>query len=437
MIGLVADLLDAGRIEAGTLSVAPEPSEVAALVDQARGTFISGGGRHAVGIDLPPDLPPVLADRQRIVQVLNNLLANAARHAPDTAAIRMAAERDGEHLGQLFRKYAAAGDREGGLGGGLGLAICKGLVEAHGGRIRAESGGLGTRVTFTIPVAGPADAGARSRRPDRRGDGRGAHPRRRRRPGHAAPCSRHAHGRGLRAPGHRRPPSPAVCLFLIDLAQITSRLILYWTRRDRQQREKTASHPGQGADHENQGSGMTPHLGETHAAVSLSRACASSKLPCIRTQCSASLHPIRSNASAIVGETPACPFSSRDSVFRVTPRRSAHWATVQLFAWMLSRISSPGCDGLRMDISDLSLVVVDQVHVYRFAISEAKDDSPIPRDAHAPLSATIPFELVQPPAGQVQVPWRTCILQRGQHTPDALHMVGVQTAGVISFMESP
>ena len=186
MIGLIADLLDAGRIEAGTLSVAPEPSAVAALVDQARGTFISGGGRHAVGIDLPPDLPPVLADRQRIVQVLNNLLANAARHAPDTAAIRIAAERDGEHvavsvadegrgiapehLGQLFRKYAAAGDREGGLGGGLGLAICKGLVEAHGGRIRAESGGvgLGTRVTFTIPVAGPADAGARPRSPARR-----------------------------------------------------------------------------------------------------------------------------------------------------------------------------------------------------------------------------------------------------------------------------
>ena len=186
MIGLIADLLDAGRIEAGTLSVAPEPSEVAALVEQARGTFISGGGRHAVGIDLPPDLPPVLADRQRIVQVLNNLLANAARHAPDTAAIRIAAARDGEHvavsvadegrgiapehLGQLFRKYAAAGDREGGVGGGLGLAICKGLVEAHGGRIRAESGGLGlgTRVTFTIPVAGPADAGARPRRPARR-----------------------------------------------------------------------------------------------------------------------------------------------------------------------------------------------------------------------------------------------------------------------------
>ena len=176
MIGLIADLLDAGRIETGSLSVSPEPSEVGALVDQARGTFVSGGGRHPVWIDLPPGLPPVMADRQRIVQVLNNLLANAARHSPDTSAIRIAAERDGVHvavsvaddgrgiaperLGQLFRKYAAAGDRDGGVGGGLGLAICRGLVEAHGGRIRAESGGLGlgARFTFTLPVAGTAVA---------------------------------------------------------------------------------------------------------------------------------------------------------------------------------------------------------------------------------------------------------------------------------------
>ena len=185
MIGLIADLLDAGRIETGSLSVSPEPSEVGALVDQARSTFVSGGGRHPVWIDLPPGLPPVMADRQRIVQVLNNLLANAARHSPDTSAIRIAAERDGVHvavsvsddgrgiaperLGQLFRKYAAAGDRDGGVGGGLGLAICRGLVEAHGGRIRAESGGvgLGARFTFTLPVAGTAVAVPD--RPDRPG----------------------------------------------------------------------------------------------------------------------------------------------------------------------------------------------------------------------------------------------------------------------------
>ena len=70
MRGLIGDLLDAGRIEAGTLSVAPEPSEVAALVDRARSTFLSAGGRHTVVIDLPPDLPRVMADRRRIVQVL-------------------------------------------------------------------------------------------------------------------------------------------------------------------------------------------------------------------------------------------------------------------------------------------------------------------------------------------------------------------------------
>ena len=178
MRGLISDLLDAGRIEAGTLSVSPEPSEVGALVDQARSTFLSGGGTHRVLIDLPPDLPRVMADRQRVVQVLNNLLSNAAAHSPGSAPIRVAAVRDGlkvaisvedegrgvppERLPHLFRKYGGRGGRKRGAeteGSGLGLSICKGLVEAHGGRIRAESGGVsqGTRFTFTIPMA---DAGA-------------------------------------------------------------------------------------------------------------------------------------------------------------------------------------------------------------------------------------------------------------------------------------
>ena len=181
MRGLISDLLDAGRIEAGTLSVAPEPAEVAGLVDQARNTFLSGGGRNSVRIDLPPDLPRVMADTQRIVQVLNNLFSNASRHSPESSPIRVAAVRDGLHvaisvadegrglpadrLPHLFRKHAGAGggERERGIGGsGLGLAICKGLVEAHGGRIWAESGGAGqgTRFTFTIPVADEAGTGA-------------------------------------------------------------------------------------------------------------------------------------------------------------------------------------------------------------------------------------------------------------------------------------
>ena len=190
MSGLIGDLLDAGRIESGTLSVAPEPTEVGELVEQARTAFLHGDGRQTVHIDLPADLPRVMADRRRIVQVLNNLLANAARHSPESAPIRIAAERDGMHvavsvvdegrgmsperLARLFRKYG--GDGEPGVGGGLGLAICKGLVEAHGGRTRAESAGpgQGTRVTFTVPQAEEAggEAGvARSRRASSRGVG--------------------------------------------------------------------------------------------------------------------------------------------------------------------------------------------------------------------------------------------------------------------------
>ena len=191
MQALIGDLLDAARIETGTLSVASEPADVAAMVERARTAFLSGSRTNPVRIDLPPDLPRVLADRQRIVQVLGNLLTNAARHSPELSVIRVTAAREGEHvavavadegrgipaerLPHLFRKFARSGseDRQRGVGAGLGLAICKGLVEAHGGRIRAESEGegLGARFTFTIPVAGEAGAGAaRSPAGERRGE---------------------------------------------------------------------------------------------------------------------------------------------------------------------------------------------------------------------------------------------------------------------------
>ena len=177
MRGLIGDLLDTGRIESGTLSVAPEPSEVAGLVERARSTFLGGGGRHAVLVDLPAGLPPVMADRRRIVQVLNNLFANAARHAPASSPIRVAAVQEEAHvavsvsdegpgvaperLPSLFRRHAGGGEGTT-AGHGLGLAICKGLVEAHGGRIRAASAGpgCGTTFTFTVPLAGEPAAAA-------------------------------------------------------------------------------------------------------------------------------------------------------------------------------------------------------------------------------------------------------------------------------------
>ena len=174
MRDLISDLLDVARIETGSLSITPEPTDVVSLVDEARNTFLSSGGRSTIEIDLPPDLPWVMADRHRIVQVLNNLLSNAARYSEASAAIRLTAGREDFYVGisvadegrgipadvlpHLFRKFSPVASKDGERetqGTGLGLAICKGIVEAHGGRVWADSDGpgLGTKFTFTIPVA--------------------------------------------------------------------------------------------------------------------------------------------------------------------------------------------------------------------------------------------------------------------------------------------
>ena len=173
MRDLIGDLLDVARIETGALPVDPEPAEPSTLVDRARNTFLSGEGRHSIDINLPPNLPLVMADRRRIVQVLGNLLSNAARNSPGVPVVRVRVEQEGgdvafsvvdsgrgipsEQLPHLFRKFSRTevGDT------GLGLAVCKGIVEAHGGRIWAESAGpgLGARFTFTLRAVAEAAAG--------------------------------------------------------------------------------------------------------------------------------------------------------------------------------------------------------------------------------------------------------------------------------------
>ncbi len=172
---LIGNLLDVARIETGTLPVALEPVQAAVLLEQARNTFLRGGGRDNLLIDLPLDLPMVMADRRRIVQVLINLLYNASKYSHEASPIRLTAAREGLHvafsvtdegrgvsaedLPKLFRKFIRLNDVEqeqgkGTGGAGMGLAICKGFVESHGGRIWAESEGLGmgARFTFTIPA---------------------------------------------------------------------------------------------------------------------------------------------------------------------------------------------------------------------------------------------------------------------------------------------
>ena len=193
MRDLIGELLDVARIETGQLSVTPEPAEVGALVDEARNTFLTGGGGRNVTLDLEPDLSRVMADRRRIVQVLGNLLSNAARYSEEGSPIRLSGAQAGGHvaltvadqgrgveperLPLLFRKFSRSGGGEREVtGAGLGLSISKGIVEAHGGRIWAESQGLGqgSRFTFTLPVAegtatatAPHSARSRGERGDR------------------------------------------------------------------------------------------------------------------------------------------------------------------------------------------------------------------------------------------------------------------------------
>ena len=172
--GLVNNLLDMTRIEAGALSVTPKPTDVKSLVDEAKTAFLRRGARHDVEVVLDPNLPLIAADGRRMTQVLDNLLSNASKYSPESSSIRVTASRDGffvaisvtdegrgippEQQARLFEKFSRLDDGRSDqriAGEGLGLAICKGLVEAHGGRIRAESGGEkhGTRITFTIPEA--------------------------------------------------------------------------------------------------------------------------------------------------------------------------------------------------------------------------------------------------------------------------------------------
>ena len=171
MQSLIADLIDVVRIETGTLSVVAEPVDVRGVIDEARNTFLAAGGRDNIRINLPSDLPPITAERRRVVQVLTNLLSNAERNSHDTSRITVAADTDdvyvsisvadegrglaAERIPHLFEKFRPPRRSDRGTDLGLGLAICKGIVEAHGGRIRARSDGpgLGSRFEFTVPVA--------------------------------------------------------------------------------------------------------------------------------------------------------------------------------------------------------------------------------------------------------------------------------------------
>ena len=181
MRDLINHLLDATRINAGALSVSPEPTDVAEVVHQAREAFERGGARNRIDVDLPAALSQIGADRPRIVQVLSNLFSNASKHSPESSTIKVTVSQEefhvsicvadegrgvsAERLPHLFKRFSRINGEEETHnieGTGLGLAICRGIVEAHGGRIWADSDGpgLGTRFTFTIPAVEEAVGGS-------------------------------------------------------------------------------------------------------------------------------------------------------------------------------------------------------------------------------------------------------------------------------------
>lgn len=173
---LVDDLRRLSRAEAGQLDLSMTPVSPAEAVRLAVGGMLPLFDEKSVELKsaVSEDLPSVLADVDRVVQVLSNLLSNALGHTPDGGRVVVEAEASGdevafevtdtgtgiapEHLERVFERFyrvdrsRSRGEARG--GSGVGLAISRALVEAMGGRIRVESPGLGEGATFvfTLPV---------------------------------------------------------------------------------------------------------------------------------------------------------------------------------------------------------------------------------------------------------------------------------------------
>jgi two-component system, OmpR family, sensor histidine kinase KdpD len=163
---MVGELLTLSRLEAG-VELEREPHRLADIVGVTLGQLKPRLDGHEVAIDLPEDLPPVDVDELQVERVVFNLVENALEWAPAGGSIRIGAsklepehsvevwvENDGPdiapaNLDRVFDTFWTG--RSGGTG--LGLAISKRVVEAHGGRIRAQNRRGGPRFTFTLPVA--------------------------------------------------------------------------------------------------------------------------------------------------------------------------------------------------------------------------------------------------------------------------------------------
>jgi len=165
---LIDDLTDFARMEVGKLSVIPTTHDALGLLQKVHGLFSPLAAARGVQLDRVASTELLITsfDDDRISQVLSNLLSNAIKFTPDHGHISLAARCtrgelvfsvsddgcgiDRDNLERVFERFWQVSDKE---GSGLGLYICRGIVEAHGGRIWAESSpGKGTTFRFTLPL---------------------------------------------------------------------------------------------------------------------------------------------------------------------------------------------------------------------------------------------------------------------------------------------
>ena len=174
---LVDDLQELSRVEAHAYELNLQPLDVASLVSTVAKRLSSQieAKQIVLGLELAPDLPQVLVDPDRAIQILTNLTANAVQYTPDAGRILISAKPTNgevqisvqdtgigipkEHLPHIFDRFYRVDksrSRRAGGGSGIGLTIARALVEVHGGRIWVESAGegAGTTFTFTLKKAG-------------------------------------------------------------------------------------------------------------------------------------------------------------------------------------------------------------------------------------------------------------------------------------------
>jgi two-component system sensor histidine kinase KdpD len=165
---IVGNLLDLSRIQGGTLHPARAWHDPARVLHDSAERLRASAATHRFVVSVPDELPPAFVDAVELDQVVANLVENAIKHTPSGGEVRLTAKQDDHVLevavedrgpgipvaamAHLFEPFYRVPGATRGPGTGLGLAVARGLVEAHGGHIHAENrSGGGARFVFTIP----------------------------------------------------------------------------------------------------------------------------------------------------------------------------------------------------------------------------------------------------------------------------------------------